>query len=82
MGVPVVTVNSGGMAELVEDGKTGGLAQEATVDAVADTVKKCMNDSYYQTLKEGCEAASEKIIGVKEYCGILIQKYQDLKTKR
>ena len=82
MGVPVVTVNSGGMAELVEDGKTGGLAQEATVDAVADTVKKCMNDSYYQTLKEGCEAASEKIIGVKEYCEILIQKYQDLKTKR
>ena len=35
MGVPVVTMNSGGMAELVEDGKTGALINEPTPEAVA-----------------------------------------------
>lgn len=82
MGVPVVTMNSGGMAELVEDGVTGGLATEATPEAVAETVKRCMDEQYYETLKAGCEAVSEKIMGIREYCEILIQKYQELKTER
>ena len=82
MGVPVVTLNSGGMAELVEDGVTGGLVIEATVDALVETIKRCMDDGYYKNLKASCEAASEKIMGVREYCQLLVQKYQELKTER
>lgn len=79
MGVPVVTMNSGGMAELVEDGKTGGLANKPTPQSVAKTIKKCLDTKLYQTLKENCEKVSGDIMGVREYCEILIQKYNDLK---
>ena len=81
LGVPVVTMNSGGMAELVEDGKTGGLAQEPTPNSVANTIKKCLNDNAYKKLKENCEREGQNIMGVKEYCEILFEKYNNLNFK-
>jgi glycosyltransferase involved in cell wall biosynthesis len=78
-GVPVITMNSGGIAELVEDGKTGALINEPTAEAVAAAIKRCFEDEeYYKTLKENCETMREKIIGVSEYCDAVIEKYQDL----
>ena len=78
-GVPVITMNSGGMAELVEDGKTGALINEPTAEAVAAAIKRCFEDEeYYKTLKENCETMRDKIIGVSEYCDAVIEKYQDL----
>jgi glycosyltransferase involved in cell wall biosynthesis len=82
LGVPVVTMNSGGMAELVEDGKSGALVSEPTATAVADAVKKCMDDAYYEKLKAGCETLSQQIMDVSAYCEILLQKYNALKSKR
>ena len=83
MGVPVVTMNYGGMAELVEDGKTGVLVSVPTPEAVAEAVKKCLgNKEYYKTLKTNCETKGKNIMGVTEYCGILIQKYNNLIDKR
>jgi glycosyltransferase involved in cell wall biosynthesis len=79
MGVPVVTMNSGGMAELVCDGKTGGLCFEPTPTCLAETLEKCLEDNQYQILKTNCEEISSKIMGVKEYSQILIQKYTELK---
>ena len=82
MGVPVVTMNYGGMAELVEDGKTGVLA-EATPESVAEAVKKCLgNKEYYKTLKTNCQTISKDIMGVTEYCDILIDQYNNLIDKR
>lgn len=83
MGVPVVTMNSGGMAELVEDGMTGTLAYEATPEAVAKAVEKCLGDeAYYQAIRENCATMKEKIMGVEAYCNILIEKYTELINKR
>ena len=82
MGVPVVTMDNGGMAELVQTGKNGYLIPESTPEAVADVLKKCMDDTYYPSLKANCEAMSQSIIGVREYCQILIEKYNQLKTER
>lgn len=83
MGVPVVTMNYGGMAELVEDGKTGALASAATAEAVAAAVRKCLEDeAYYKTLKANCEALGARIMGVSEYCGILLAEYKKLIDKR
>ena len=83
MGVPVVTMNYGGMAELVEDGKTGALASEQTPEAVAKAVKKCFdNEEYYKTLKVNCETKGKNIMGVTEYCDILINQYNNLIDKR
>ncbi len=83
MGVPVVTMNYGGMAELVEDGKTGVLASSTTPESLAEAVKKCLgNTKYYETLKTNCEKISENIMDVTEYCNILIEQYNNLIDKR
>ena len=82
-GVPVITMNSGGMAELVEDGKNGALVNEPTPKAVAEAIRRCFEDEgYYKTLKENCETMREKIIGVSEYCDIIIEKYQEIINRR
>lgn len=83
MGVPVVTMNYGGMAELVEDGKTGALASAATAEAVAEAVKKCLDDeAYYKTLKANCSTRGAQIMDVTEYCEILLTEYKKLIDKR
>ena len=83
MGVPVVTMNYGGMAELVEDGETGALASSRTPEAVAEAVKKCFDsETYYQTLKKNCETKGRDIMGVAEYCDILLRQYNNLIDKR
>lgn len=82
MGVPIVTMNSGGMAELVEDGKIGGLIKEPTVASVAEVIKRCWDDSYYEMLKANCEKYSETIMSVTDYCQILVKEYENLISKR
>ena len=82
-GVPVITMNSGGMAELVEDGKTGALINEPTPEAIAEAIRRCFEDEeYYDILKQNCETMREKIIEVSEYSDIVIDKYQELINQR
>lgn len=82
-GVPVITMNSGGMAELVEDGKTGWLVNEPTAEAIAEAIKKCFTDEEtYRMIKANCEERSKEIIEVGAYCDIILEKYQDLIQKR
>ena len=78
-GVPVITMNSGGMAELVEDGKTGLLVHEPTSEAIAEAIKKCFEDEeFYQSLLENCAKRKEEIIEVGAYCDILVRKYEEI----
>ena len=82
-GVPVITMNSGGMAELVEDGKTGLLINEPTGENVAEAIKKCFDDDeLYNSLLKNCENRREEIIEVGAYCDVIIEKYQELINKR
>ena len=82
-GVPVITMNSGGMAELVDDGKTGALVSESTPEAIAEAIKRCFeDDEYYDNLKQNCENKREQIISVREYSEILIEKYEGIINKR
>lgn len=82
-GVPVITMNSGGMAELVEDGKTGALVRDPTPEAVAEAIRRCFEDEeYYRILKENCETMRDKIIGVSEYSDIVLSQYQNLIDQR
>ena len=79
LGVPVVTMNSGGMAELVKDGITGSLVNEPTAKAIAEKIKETIeNEAYYKTLKENCKNEKENILSVEDYCDILIEKYEKL----
>lgn len=83
MGVPVVTMNSGGMAELVKDGVTGTLVQAPTADSVAQAIEKTLgNEEYFDSLKKNCENESENIADVETYCKDLLLKYNDLINRR
>lgn len=82
-GVPVITMNSGGMAELVDDGRTGLLVNEPSSGAIAEAIKRCYEDEdFYATLKQNCENMREQIIEVGDYCDILTDKYQEILNKR
>ncbi len=82
MGVPVVTMNYGGMAELVRDGETGTLVDEATPESIAEKIRQIMSDeSYYNKLKENCKSENENILSIESYCEILKEKYDELIKK-
>lgn len=82
-GVPVITMNSGGMAELVEDEKTGLLVKEPTASAIAEAIKKCFDDNiFYGAMLENCKRRGEQIIEVGDYCDILVKEYEKLISKR
>ncbi len=79
MGVPVVTMNSGGMAELVKDGVTGTLVKEPTPDGIAQKLRETIeNEDYYNTLKENCKKEKDNILSVETYTDILMKKYEKL----
>ena len=79
MGVPVVTMNSGGMAELVKDGVTGTLVNEPTSEGVARKLRETIeNEDYYNSLKENCKNEKDSILSVETYCDILMKEYEKL----
>lgn len=79
MAVPVVTINNGGMAELIKDGITGILVDEPSPEAIASGLRRAIEDEeYYNTLKENCKKEKENILSVQTYSDILIKEYEKL----
>ncbi len=79
LGVPVVTMNSGGMAELVEDGVTGTLVNEPTPEGIADKIKMTIeNTDYYNSLLQNCKKQKDNILSIENYCNILLEEYNKL----
>ena len=79
LGVPVVTMNSGGMAELVKDGVTGTLVDDPTPEGIALKIKETIeNEDYYKNLSENCKNEKDNILSVENYCDILIKEYEKL----
>lgn len=79
MGVPVIAMNSGGMAELIKDGVTGTLIQEPSPKELAEKIKETMeNEEYYRTLKENLAKEKDNIFSVETYCDILLEEYEKL----
>ncbi len=79
MGVPVVTMNSGGMAELVKDGVTGTLVHEPTPAGIAQKIKETLeNEAYYTALWENCKIERDNILSIEDYCAALVQAYEKL----
>ncbi len=79
-GVPVITMNSGGMAELVEDEKTGLLIDEPTPEAIAKAIDKVFSDDeLYNNMLQNCQIRKDEIIEVGAYADILVNKYNEIK---
>ena len=79
MGVPVIAMNSGGMAELIKDGVTGTLAYEPNPEELSAKIKKTVEDEeYYKTLKENLKNERDNIFSVETYTEILLKEYEKL----
>ena len=79
MGVPVITMNSGGMAELVKNGVTGTLVNDPTPQGIAEKLKETVEDEeYYNKLIENCKNEKDNILSVETYCDILMREYERL----
>ena len=82
LGVPVVTMNNGGMAELVQDGVTGLLAREPYPEEMAAKLREILeNKAYDQTLRENCQNMRQELLNVEEYAEILIKEYEKLTAR-
>lgn len=81
LGVPSVTMNMGGMAELVEDGVTGILSSAPTATAFAAAVKEILSDpERLAQMKQNCrEKAAAAAIPLESYCKKLLEIYLSLK---
>ena len=77
LGTPVVTVNAGGMAELVEDRVTGLLLKEATGDCLAETLKTALADPQLLARMRGaCLERRDEMVTLERYCDQLEALYQ------
>ena len=82
MGVPVVTMNSGGMAELVKDGVTGSLVTDPTPEGIAAALQRTLeNEEYYNALRMNCKRERDSILSVETYGDILIGEYEKLAAR-
>ena len=77
-GTPVITMNYGGMAELVDDNKTGILVKSPEPQAVKEAVRKIFDDEIYSVLKENTEKIKDSIYTSHEYAKEIIGLYEGL----
>lgn len=60
-GVPVISTNVGGLAEMTEDGKTGYIIASHDSEAIADALSKCFEGDNYEKMSHNArQAAAEQ----------------------
>jgi glycosyltransferase involved in cell wall biosynthesis len=57
-GVPVISTNVGGLAEMTEDGKTGYVIAPGDPEAIADAVSKCFKNDNYEKMSQNVRRAA------------------------
>lgn len=76
-GTPVITANRGGMAELVEHGKTGILVDQTDAAGFAAEIRRLMGDpKSLAAISENCMREREKMVTLPAYCRRLMGIYQ------
>ena len=79
LGVPSVTMNMGGMAELVEDGVTGVLSASPDPQDFAAALERALSDDEkLEKMKENCLDASREALSLDEYCAEVMKIYKSL----
>jgi len=60
-GIPVISTNVGGLAEMTEDGKTGYVIAPGNPEAIANAISKCFEgDNYEKMSQNACRAVVEQ----------------------
>lgn len=81
--VPAVTMNMGGMAELVDDGVTGVLSKSVGARDFAAAIRDILSDDErLEKMKKNCAERSESDMTVGEYCAELIKIYRSTKEEK
>jgi glycosyltransferase involved in cell wall biosynthesis len=62
-GVPVVSTNVGGLAEMTEDGQTGYIIPPANPEAIAEAVAKCFEGDNYVRLSRNARRVADERFG-------------------
>lgn len=57
-GIPVISTNVGGLAEMIEDGKTGYVIAPRDPEAIADAVAKCFDGDSYEKMSHNSRLAA------------------------
>lgn len=79
LSVPCVTMNMGGMAELVEDGRTGVLAQSADAESFAAAVRDILSDKErLEKMRQNCAESAKQFLTLDGYCGELLKLYGEV----
>jgi glycosyltransferase involved in cell wall biosynthesis len=59
-GVPVISTNVGGLAEMTEDGKTGYIIARADPKAISDAIIKCFEADNHEKMSRNARRAAEE----------------------
>jgi D-inositol-3-phosphate glycosyltransferase len=57
-GIPVISTNVGGLAEMTEDGKTGYVIAPGAPEAIADAVSNCFKGDNYEKMSQNARRAA------------------------
>jgi glycosyltransferase involved in cell wall biosynthesis len=57
-GVPVISTNVGGLAEMTEDGKTGYVIAPCDPEAIADAISRCFEGDNYEKMSQNTRLAA------------------------
>lgn len=78
LGVPVITMDRGGMAELVEDGVTGALFHELSGRALADAVELLLaNRQKLAQMRANCLRRRKELPTLEGYCARVEEIYRE-----
>jgi len=82
MGVPVVSFDSGGISEVVENGVTGFLVEEKNLVALADAIEKVLLDlDLYKTMRIAARKRVEQYFDLNKQNEILESLYDDILSR-
>jgi D-inositol-3-phosphate glycosyltransferase len=59
-GIPVISTDVGGLAEMTEDGKTGYVIAPGDPDAIAEALSKCFEDDNYEKMSQNAHWAAKE----------------------
>ena len=79
LGTPVLSVNAGGMAELVQPGVTGELVSPITGETLAKGIEKMLaQPDKLREMSQNCLSIRDSLLSLEQYCQQLMEIYQDV----
>ena len=79
MGVPILSINTGSLIEIIENNKNGYFAEDFTDNHANNFVKDLLNDDdYFNNVMNQCIQKSKKY-NWEETADSLLKTYQDVK---